>query len=287
MKQVLQLRVSQHLALTPQLQQSIRLLQLSTLELNQEIEVALAENPLLERVDDPMHSAVQLTADGTMKRNAADEHFDASSSNYTGDVSSDAARDHSTDGADGVVVTDFEGGERRIDDLAATDWNSSERRNDNDDDDRDLAHVNTATVTLREHLLGQLALKKLNERDRGLVAVLIEALEEEGYLGDELEDILAMLPAGTRDRGAGAADRADAAAELRPAGHRRTQRVRMPRAAAASARTSDRRARPTPRCATSRCVSSPATSRCSRPATSRGCVASISAATTCCATRMR
>ncbi len=195
MKQVLQLRVSQHLALTPQLQQSIRLLQLSTLELNQEIEIALADNPLLERVDDPMHSAVQLSGDGTLQRNSADENFDASSSNYTGDNSSDASRDHGSAETETATVTDFDSGERRADDLAATDWNASERRSDGEEDDRDLAHVNMATVTLREHLLGQLALKKLNERDRGLVAVLIEALDEEGYLGDELEDILAMLPA--------------------------------------------------------------------------------------------
>ncbi|MFZ4758274.1 MAG: RNA polymerase factor sigma-54, partial [Burkholderiaceae bacterium] len=53
MKPSLQLRLSQQLALTPQLQQSIRLLQLSTLELNQELEQILAENPLLERLDDP------------------------------------------------------------------------------------------------------------------------------------------------------------------------------------------------------------------------------------------
>jgi RNA polymerase sigma-54 factor len=52
MRQGLQLRLSQHLALTPQLQQSIRLLQLSTLELNAEIDQALQDNPLLER-DDP------------------------------------------------------------------------------------------------------------------------------------------------------------------------------------------------------------------------------------------
>ena len=51
MKHSLQLKLSQHLALTPQLQQSIRLLQLSTLELNQELERYLAENPLLERAD--------------------------------------------------------------------------------------------------------------------------------------------------------------------------------------------------------------------------------------------
>src|ERR1700741_4149668 len=52
MKHSLQLRLSQHLTLTPQLQQSIRLLQLSTLELNQELERILQENPLLEREDD-------------------------------------------------------------------------------------------------------------------------------------------------------------------------------------------------------------------------------------------
>ena len=52
MKNALQLRLSQHLTLTPQLQQSIRLLQLSTLDLNQELERFLQENPLLEREDD-------------------------------------------------------------------------------------------------------------------------------------------------------------------------------------------------------------------------------------------
>jgi RNA polymerase sigma-54 factor len=66
MKQSLQLRTSQHLALTPQLQQSIRLLQLSTLELHQELETLLIENPMLERVDDPMDNAVRLLADGAI-----------------------------------------------------------------------------------------------------------------------------------------------------------------------------------------------------------------------------
>src|SRR6185437_9175427 len=66
MKQSLQLRVSQHLALTPQLQQSIRLLQLSTLELHQELEQILSDNPLLERDDDPLDHAVRLLADGAV-----------------------------------------------------------------------------------------------------------------------------------------------------------------------------------------------------------------------------
>src|SRR6476661_1804906 len=66
MKQTLQLRISQHLALTPQLQQSIRLLQLSTLELHQELEQILSDNPLLERLDDPLDHSVRLLADGSV-----------------------------------------------------------------------------------------------------------------------------------------------------------------------------------------------------------------------------
>src|SRR3954466_7369841 len=66
MKQTLQLRVSQHLALTPQLQQSIRLLQLSTLELHQELEQILSDNPLLERLDDPLDHSVRLLGDGSV-----------------------------------------------------------------------------------------------------------------------------------------------------------------------------------------------------------------------------
>ncbi len=70
MKPSLQLRLSQHLALTPQLQQSIRLLQLSTLELNQEIEQAMADNPLLERDDDPQAGTLHLRSDGSIGQEA-------------------------------------------------------------------------------------------------------------------------------------------------------------------------------------------------------------------------
>src|SRR4051812_10631188 len=66
MKQTLQLKLSQHLTLTPQLQQSIRLLQLSTIELNQELEQFLADNPLLEREDSiPEPVAMPLNGNGS------------------------------------------------------------------------------------------------------------------------------------------------------------------------------------------------------------------------------
>ena len=62
----LQLKLGQHLALTPQLQQSIRLLQLSSLELAQEIEQALSDNPLLECDDPPVGAAMRIAADGAI-----------------------------------------------------------------------------------------------------------------------------------------------------------------------------------------------------------------------------
>src|SRR5476651_2467255 len=81
MKQSLQLRTSQHLALTPQLQQSIRLLQLSTLELHQELEQLLTDNPLLERLDDPLDRSLRLLSDGALSSPAAPAEADG----YEGD----------------------------------------------------------------------------------------------------------------------------------------------------------------------------------------------------------
>ena len=70
MKQTLQLKLTQHLTLTPQLQQSIRLLQLSTLELNQELERFLAENPLLERDEGEEEAAPAARLNGTTSTTA-------------------------------------------------------------------------------------------------------------------------------------------------------------------------------------------------------------------------
>src|SRR3954463_12675005 len=64
MKQTLQLKLSQHLTLTPQLQQSIRLLQLSTIELNAEVERMLQENPLLERAESEEERAAEVPLAG-------------------------------------------------------------------------------------------------------------------------------------------------------------------------------------------------------------------------------
>ena len=171
MKQTLQLRLSQHLALTPQLQQSIRLLQLSTLDLNQEIDQFLQANPLLER-DEPGDdgAAFAPVADGMQTVQVVEPSAEDSSSNSASSSESDEAP------------------------WGTDNFSSGGSRDSNDENDSDFSDTQTAVSSLRDHLLTQLGMTHLSERDRGLVAFLIEALDEDGYLGQSLEDLAAVLP---------------------------------------------------------------------------------------------
>ena len=160
MKPSLQFRLSQHLTLTPQLQQSIRLLQLSTVELNQEIDRMLMENPALERED----------AEGEPEA-AAPAPAPAGGAGASGSTEP-AAPD--------------------------TDWPAdiaSSWRGPDDDDEGDRSFTAPDTPTLRDHLRGQLSLTNLGDRDRAFVQLLIDALDEDGYLTQPLEEIAALLPA--------------------------------------------------------------------------------------------
>ena len=180
MKQTLQLRVSQHLALTPQLQQSIRLLQLSTLELHQELEQMLTDNPLLERLDDPLDHSIRLLGDGAISQAPT-----ASSPEVEPGGDAGAAAEITSD----APAQGEEGGgteaEWSFDDVAR----SSKAPEDDDARPQLEAHE----CTLREHLLEQLSVTVDNRRDRALVELLIEALDDNGYLEEPLEDIHARL----------------------------------------------------------------------------------------------
>ncbi len=168
MKQTLQLKLSQHLTLTPQLQQSIRLLQLSTMELNQELEKFLMDNPLLERDEpEPEQPAAQ-----ALRGNGASESAEAVHAVPEESASAESPGpefDWDWGGTSGAGARD-EGEEREYPQLAAD------------------------SPTLREHLLEQLSLLNVQERDRNLVALLIEALDEDGYLSGTLEELLETLP---------------------------------------------------------------------------------------------
>ena len=184
MKQTLQLRVSQHLALTPQLQQSIRLLQLSTLELHQELEQILSDNPLLERLDDPLDHSIRLLGDGTVSSAPATT------------ASSDAPSPDAAPAADGE--TSFEGSEGGDSGESSgdSDWSFDDvaRTSKAPEDDDARPQMEAHEVTLREHLLEQMRVTVKNPRDRALVELVVDALDDNGYLTEALEEIHARLP---------------------------------------------------------------------------------------------
>jgi RNA polymerase sigma-54 factor len=177
MKQTLQLRLSQHLALTPQLQQSIRLLQLSTLDLNQEIEQFLIGNPLLERDE--------LGDDGAAFA-PVQEALPSLQSSEQPVVSENERVNGSDEHADDSNEAPWDG----------ESFSGSSPRDANDDNDSDFGDTQTAVSSLRDHLLTQLGMTHLSDRDRSLVSFLIEALDDDGYMGQSLEELAVVLPEG-------------------------------------------------------------------------------------------
>jgi len=169
MKPALQLRLSQQLTLTPQLQQALRLLQLSTQDMHQEVARMLEENPMLE----------------------ASEDF--STSAFTTETRTTAATTTDTDEAPPPHDDDRETGSF---DNEPSDWSTNGGITRSDDDEDDTRFEQAALEsTLREHLHRQLTTSSLDNNDRQVVGMLIDALDENGYLAQNLDEIEALLPA--------------------------------------------------------------------------------------------
>lgn len=167
MKQSLQLRLGQQLTMTPQLQQAIRLLQLSSLELQTEIQQTLEANPMLETDEE----AVEEAADPPAEEN--------------GQLT---AQEPARDDPDSVPVNAGDGpydGE----DFSGP-WGAA-GHGVAPDDDRDFFETRpSGGESLRDYLLEQLHLSTLNATDRYIGTAIIEAVRDDGYLGDTLEGIL-------------------------------------------------------------------------------------------------
>ena len=163
MKHSLQLKLSQHLTLTPQLQQSIRLLQLSTVELNQELERYLAENPLLERVDLAAPEAVSVAP----PNGATPEPEAPAPSAESREEQPSFAEEHGFGEEHGPT--------------------GSSRPTDDERDD--FTQFAAAEPTLNEHLLAQLSLTGLTDRDKRIAEMIIGHLDEDGYLQTDLEEL--------------------------------------------------------------------------------------------------
>jgi RNA polymerase sigma-54 factor len=199
MKQSMQVRMSQHLALTPQLQQSIRLLQLSTLELQQEIQSMLEQNPLLDVEEDALGLPEPLAERTSNIERAAERETEQAS------ATDEASH---TDTATGLDQTEFGGTERE-------DWENGTEADDfdgigetpliasnssssgaGDNDDFSPQERDASEPSLQAHLRQQLLGLHLSEADCMAVQMLIDSLDDDGYLLDSLQDIAEQLMSG-------------------------------------------------------------------------------------------
>lgn len=202
MKPGLSLRVSQHLALTPQLQQSIRLLQLSTLELSQEVEQMLDENPFLERNPDeaPREEFGLAQADAP----AQGDDYAAEEVAYAGASGADSATAEGVgdgDAASPAEAPDWEG-DGTVDMVPDdSEWGGDappRTHNHDEGDEADATELARSQESLTDFLHRQALALRLSEVDRAALRFLVESLNEDGYLEDPLEELAAGL-AGTQE----------------------------------------------------------------------------------------
>ena len=165
MKQGLQLRLSQQLAMTPQLQQAIRLLQLSTLELQQELQQALESNPLPEQIDTHEEIDTRETQDS--------ETLDTADALEQKEMPEELPLDASWD----TIYT------------AGTPSGTS---GDYIDDELPVYQGET-TQTLQDYLMWQVELTPFSDTDRAIATSIVDAVDDTGYLTVPLEDILESM----------------------------------------------------------------------------------------------
>ncbi|MBD3634342.1 MAG: RNA polymerase factor sigma-54 [Methylophaga sp.] len=169
MKPSLQLRVGQSLSMTPQLQQAIRLLQLSSLELQAEIQEALETNPLLEVEED--------------------YDYDENARNRSDDdqASRDISQLENQDIPEDLPV------DSKWEDMYDHQPVSSVGSSQMVDSDLERENQDESTDTLQQHLLWQMRLTPFTETEAAIATMIIDSVEDDGYLKTTLEEILESL----------------------------------------------------------------------------------------------
>ncbi len=234
MKQTLSLKLGQQLTMTPQLQQAIRLLQLSSLDLQQEIQETLESNPMLEleeedsppdgnEIAEPEGDGLEADVDGLEDPNdfpelpgegdtmTADGFEEGLGEADAGDLFDADAQDISTlEGAETAAAdaaaesASLEAADEAPipDDLPVdTSWDdiyepgSAPSSSSGEDSNWNLDDRNSTDETLQEHLLWQLNLTPMSDRDRMIATAIIDAVEPDGMLSTDLEDLLLTLNA--------------------------------------------------------------------------------------------
>jgi RNA polymerase sigma-54 factor len=181
MKQSLQLKLGQQLTMTPQLQQAIRLLQLSTLDLQQEIQQALEGNPMLEMAED---DDSEQPADHELLKANSDGPLDSQEGTAT-----DSSQDDSSDWEQALpedlpVDTQW-------DDLLPS--SSTPPASGDDSPEMDFDARNSASESLQDQLLWQLSLTRMSDTDRLIAMAIIDATDANGRLVMSVEEIHLVL----------------------------------------------------------------------------------------------
>ncbi|MFM0672997.1 RNA polymerase factor sigma-54 [Paraburkholderia sediminicola] len=175
----IELRTRQSLALTPRLQQSVRLLQLSSLEFQQELRTALDTNPFLEYDSSETEDVALATATSGEDGGA----LPATDTVAAAEPDSLPTESGANDTLEGAGQDDMPG------DFSGDYSSRSSTRQNGDSDSSDPAEWARSQPTLREQLHDSLRLYRLDDRDRAVARFIIEALDDDGYLRQELSDL--------------------------------------------------------------------------------------------------
>ena len=172
------LKLTQGLLMTPQLQQAIKLLQLSRLELEQFVAAQLAENPVLEEgIETSSEENIQVEREAERtETQAVTEHLESASSMLD------------KSGGEEKGEVDWESMQRYEDSMPAASTAAS-RKNNNDDELPNYENIVTKSATLHEHLMAQVGELDFDETEKRIATVLIGNVDEKGYLGMPLEEL--------------------------------------------------------------------------------------------------
>ena len=196
MKQSLQLKLGQSLTMTPQLQQAIRLLQLSSLELQAEIQEILESNPLLETSEDSNSD----TSDNEAAETASATESNESSVSETSAETDDLGENQITSEAGDQDIDRKSDSDEIPDDLPVdSSWEDTydnyqpSRAAADDSEQRNYEQSGNTEESLAQHLEWQLLLTPFSETDEAIATAIIDSIDHNGYLTTSLEDICESL----------------------------------------------------------------------------------------------
>ncbi len=203
LKPSISLKLGQQLRMTPQLQQAIRLLQLSSIDLEMEIQEALDSNFMLEEVDPESDSSSEETS--LDQPDAATEDASDNTNTSSGDDSTSDDEPRLDPEIDGEQVTDsrdeVDAESIAVDLPVDTSWEDvyddnfvSSGGSGDFSDENFLETRNADSTSIQSHLLDQLNLLNLTESDQYIAACILDGLDEEGVLQIDVEDILESAP---------------------------------------------------------------------------------------------